>query len=58
MDINVVSELISTHGFAAILMGYFLLKDWKFNEQMLAVMGEVKEVLVELRTWHARQEEK
>jgi len=58
MDISAISELISTHGFSAILMGYFLLKDWKFNEQMLNVMGEVKEVLAELRTWHAKEDSK
>lgn len=53
MEFANIAELISTTGFAVVLMAYFLIKDWKFNEQMLAVMGEIKEVLAELKTWHA-----
>ena len=56
MDFANMSELISTHGYTVILMAYFLWKDWKFNEQIVTLMGEVKEVLVELRAWHERQE--
>lgn len=55
MDISALIELLSTTGFAVVLMAYFLVKDWKFNESMLAVMGEIKEVLAELKTWHANE---
>ena len=58
MDFANIVELISTTGFAVVLMAYFLIKDWKFNEQMLAVMGEIKEVLAELKTWHTAEGEK
>lgn len=58
MEFANIAELISSTGFSIVLMAYFLLKDWKFNEQMLAVMGEIKEVLAELKTWHAKEDSK
>ena len=33
MDINNLADIISNYGMAFVLMGYFLLKDWKFNER-------------------------
>lgn len=52
MELNSIVDLLSTAGFAVVLMAYFLLKDWKFNQSILDVLSEVKEVLVELKTWH------
>lgn len=56
MEIANLVELLSTTGFAVVLMAYFLIKDWKFNENITAVLTEIKEVLVELKTWHAKEE--
>lgn len=53
MDFNALASLIAEHGYAFVLMAYFLFKDWKYNEQVLAVLGEVREVLTELKTYHA-----
>ena len=52
MDLANIVELLSTTGFAVVLMAYFLFKDWKFNQSILDVLSEVKEVLTELKTAH------
>ena len=56
MEIASLVELLSTTGFAVVLMAYFLVKDWKFNQNILDVLAEVKEVLTELKTWHKMEE--
>lgn len=58
MAISDVINLIATNGIAAVIIGYFLYKDYKFNEQIIGVLGEVKEVLTELKTWHASEDKK
>lgn len=45
----------STYGMSIVIIAYFLYKDYKFNDQLLQVLGEVREVLAELRTWHERE---
>lgn len=52
MELANIVELLSTTGFAVVLMAYFLVKDWKFNQSILDVLAEVKEVLTELKTAH------
>lgn len=47
-----VVSLITTNGMGVVLMAYFIYKDWKFNEQIVKVLGEVKEVLTSLKTVH------
>lgn len=47
-------NLISQNGMSIVIIGYFLYKDYKFNQQILDVLGEVKEVLAALQTWHER----
>lgn len=56
MELSNIVELLSTTGFAVVLMAYFLLKDWKFNQSILDMMTEVKEVLVALKTLHQTEE--
>ena len=46
---NVVN-LIMNNGMAVVIVAYFLFKDYKFNNQIVSLMGEIKEVLVSLRT--------
>lgn len=45
---NVVN-LIMNNGMAVVIVAYFLFKDYKFNNQIVSLMGEIKEVLVSLR---------
>lgn len=56
MGIEELSNLILNNGLSVVLVGYFIYKDYKFNENILAVMGEIKEVLAELKTWHSAEE--
>jgi len=53
---NIVNLIVS-NGLGVVLVGYFIYKDYKFNDSILGVMGEIKEVLAELRTWHAKDGE-
>ena len=50
-----IVNLIVNNGMSVVLVGYFIFKDYKFNQQILGVLGEVKEVLVCLKTWHEKE---
>lgn len=45
--------MIMNNGMGAVLLAYFIYKDTKWNSTITSVLGEIKEVLVELRTFHA-----
>lgn len=47
-----IVNLIVSNGMSVVIIAYFLFKDYKFNQSILDVLGEVKEVLSELRTYH------
>lgn len=51
-------NLIVSNGMSVVIIAYFLYKDYKFNDQILNVLGEVKEVLSSLKTWHESEERK
>lgn len=57
MGIEELSNLIMNHGLSVVLVGYFIFKDYKFNQQILDVLGEMKEVLAALKTWHESEKE-
>lgn len=42
-------NLIMNNGMAVVIVAYFLFKDYKFNNQIVSLMGEIKEVLCSLR---------
>lgn len=42
-------NLIVSNGMSVCIIAYFLFKDYKFNEQILQVLGEMKEVLATLK---------
>lgn len=44
-----IIDLIVTNGTGVVLLAYFLYKDWKWNASITNVLGEIKEVLAELR---------
>lgn len=54
--ITAITELIQNTGFAIVLMAYFLVKDWKFNQQILDTLGAINTVLTRLETWHSKEE--
>ena len=47
-------NLIVTNGMAVVIIAYFLFKDYKFNQQIIDVLAEMKEVLITLREHHER----
>lgn len=47
-----IVNLIVSNGLGVVLVGYFIFKDYKFNEQIINVLGEMKEVLTALKTFH------
>lgn len=47
-----IIELVTTNGIAVAIIVYFLYKDYKFNDAILNVLGEMREVLSSLKTWH------
>lgn len=47
-------QLIVNNGMGVVLLGYFIYKDSKWNSSITNVLGEIKEVLVELRTYHSK----
>lgn len=55
MEVSEIVNLISQNGMSIVIIGYFLYKDYKFNQQILDVLGEVREVLSALQTWHASE---
>lgn len=56
MELDTIIRAIMEHGMSIVLVGYFIFKDYKFNQSILDVLGQVREVLVELRTWHEKEE--
>lgn len=53
---NEIMQAITNHGFSVVLLAWMIYKDYKFNDSILCILREVKEVLSELRTWHDVEE--
>ena len=49
-------NLIVSNGMSVVIIAYFLYKDYKFNDQIVSILSEVKEVLTALKTWHEVEE--
>lgn len=47
-----IINLIVSNGLGVVLVGYFIYKDYKFNDSITTVLGEIKEVLAGLREFH------
>lgn len=56
MTMQDVVNLICQNGMSVVIIGYFLYKDYKFNDQIVSVLGEVKEVLTSLKTLHESED--
>lgn len=52
-----IVDLIVSNGMSVVLVAYFIFKDYKFNQQTLDVLGEIKEVLACLKSWHDNEKE-
>ena len=58
MEINTIADLLGNYGMAFVLMAYFLVKDWKQTTEIVSTLNAIREVLVELKTWHRMEDEK
>jgi hypothetical protein len=54
MGLSDIITLIATNGMAIVIIAYFLFKDYKFNESILNVLSETKEVLAVLKDKHSK----
>lgn len=48
-------NLIVSNGMSVVIIGYFLFKDYKFNDKIVSVLGEISEVLAALKTIHGKE---
>lgn len=48
-------NLFVSNGMSVAIIIYFLYKDYKFNDQIVQVLTEVREVLAALQTWHEKE---
>ena len=53
MEFTELIKVVFENGSAIAIIAYFLYKDWKTTDQIIATLQSIKEVLAELRTWHA-----
>ena len=56
MGFEEMINLAVNNGMSVIIIAYFLYKDYKFNDQIITILNEVKEVLASLKTWHESEE--
>lgn len=47
-----MAQVISNYGFSVVLLAWMIYKDYKFNENILAVLDKIQIVLAKLETWH------
>ena len=57
MDIVTWGELFEKYGMTFILTAYFLVKDWVQTKEIINTLASIREVLVELKTWHTKEDE-
>ncbi len=56
MEIQTIADLVGNYGMAFVLMAYFLVKDWKQTSEIIQTLGSIREVLAELKTYHAKDD--
>lgn len=44
-----VVQLITSYGMSVVIIAYFLYKDYKFNQSIIDVLSEVRDVLIILK---------
>lgn len=50
--IEEIAQVVSNYGFSVVLLAWMIYKDYKFNENILAVLDKIQVVLAKLETWH------
>ena len=53
-----IAQVISNYGFSVVLLAWMIYKDYKFNENIRAVLDKIQIVLAKLETWHSAEGEK
>lgn len=51
--IEEIAHVVSNYGFSVVLLAWMIYKDYKFNENILAVLDKVQAVLSKLEAWHS-----
>lgn len=51
-----IAQAITNYGFSAILLAWMIFKDYKFNDNILAVLDKIQIVLGKLETWREKEE--
>ena len=44
-----IVQLMTSYGMSVVIIGYFLYKDYKFNQSIVDVLSEVRDVLIILK---------
>lgn len=52
-----IAQLITNNGFSVVLLAWMIYKDYKFNENILAVLDKINVVLAKLETWHNAEDQ-
>lgn len=55
--INAIVNVIATNGIAVVIVAYFLYKDYKFNGQIISVLGELRELMAVIKNNHKALDE-
>lgn len=51
-----IAQAISNYGTSIVLLAWMIYKDYKFNENILAVLDKINVVLAKLETWHSAED--
>lgn len=49
MDIKTIVELLVNNGLAVVIVGFYLYKDYKFNEQLVKSLQEITDTLKDFK---------
>ena len=47
-----IAQIVSNYGMSVVLLAWMIYKDYKFNENILAVLDKINVILAKLETWH------
>lgn len=50
-----IASAITNYGFSAILLAWMIFKDYKFNDNILAILNKMETLLTKLETWHSSE---
>ena len=45
-----IVELVVSNGMSVVIIAYLLYKDYKFNDSIIKLLGELKDVMVMVKT--------